>query len=1217
MKIVTRLSIGFLLMLLAVLVLGFLGVRSIARLSEISTDILRHPLAVTTAILEVRADVLIAQNITNGLVASKVAPAEADSLQQELSATMARIDRNMATVRERFLGNAADVARIDKALDDWRTARDETLALARSGRRAEATALNNARNYPLVNTVQKRVGNVANFAAIKAAELEQTAAKERNEGMLLIALMLAMIVTSGAAVGLLIIRSIGRSLDIVVTAVKSLIEDSTDKVFVAEAVGAGDLSREITIAAPLQIDLDSLPKDELGVLMRTVSHLSEVQGALDEAFLHMTRSLRQARDAEQERDWLRTGRNELNLLIREEQGITEMANAVLGFLVTSLKAGVGALYLFDERVVKLTLTATYAVTKDMKLGEHFRLGEGVIGQAAREQRIICLTEVPPGYLPIGSALGESVPTVIAAIPLLHGNRLVGVIEIGAFHKFSDNELTFVEIVMEGIAIAIDANLSHHRTAELLEETEQQTEELRVQQEELQQSNEELEERAQMLEQQRENIRLKNLEIESASQILQEKVTELERVSTYKSEFLANMSHELRTPLNSLMILSSLLKQNKDGNLTDRQVEFAATINSAGMDLLNLINDILDLSKVEAGQMQFNFGALAVPDLCDSVRATFEPLAEQKGLAFRVESDAGIPAMFHGDEQRVHQILKNLLSNALKFTEKGGVSLRIATPSAQENPLPVPSLAFIVSDTGIGISASKQQLVFEAFQQADGSISRKYGGTGLGLSISLQLARKMHGEIRMSSEEGKGSVFTLYMPLSATAGQGAEVTPKAAYTAPPRSPIQAQQPSAPTPLPASAERGEPLSFPAPLADDRALLTAGDKCILIIEDDLNFAKILQGMVKDRGFDALVAADGESGIAMAKRFLPSAIVLDVMLPHIDGWGVMRSLKDNPRTRHIPVHFITCMEDRHRAMAMGAIGFATKPVSMEQLNEVFQSIEGSLAKSVRRLLIVEDNEHESKSMVALLEEGGVDITVAVTGNEAIGLLSSQPFDCMVLDLGLSDMSGFDLLEYIQQMEGARRIPVIIHSGRELTHEDERRLRRYAESIIIKGAKSPERLLNEVTLFLHLVESNLHPNKQRMIRTAIDKEAMLEGRKVLLVDDDMRNIFSLSSVLAEKNMVVIEAENGREAIARLEEHHDIGIILMDIMMPEMDGFAAMREIRKNPRLVNIPIIAMTAKALRGDQEKCMAAGASDYISKPIEVDKLLSLIRVWIFQHV
>ena len=1215
MKIVTRLAIGFLLMLFGALVLGYLGARSVTQLSAISSDIFRYPFAVTTAVLNVRSDVLATQRMASDLV-GKTSQAEAEPLREKLSATTTRIDRNMATIRERFLGSPAEIAQVSRALAEWHAARDETLALARSGRRADATALNGSRDARLVEAVFREIDDVGDFSAAKASELEQSAIRERNAAMSIIAFMLIMIVTGGAVVAFLIIRSVRQSLQVAAGAIHRLVEDSADKVLAAQAIGAGDLSGEVVVSEPMQIDLDKFPKDELGALMKTASHLSEVQVALDEAFLDMTKSLRLASENEAARDWLKSGRNELAFLIREEQSTTEMADKVLGFLVTHLSAGMGAFYLFDERAVQLALTATYAATKDLNVGKNFRLGEGVIGQAAREQKIISLTDVPPDYLPIGSALGKSVPKIVVAIPLLHGNRLVGVIEIATFREFNDTEVKFLEIVRETIAIAIDANLAHHRTAELLEQTEQQAEELRVQQEELQQSNEELEERAQMLEQQRENIRLKNHEIEAASRILQEKVAELERVSTYKSEFLANMSHELRTPLNSLMILSSLLKQNKDGNLSEKQVEFASTINSAGMDLLNLINDILDLSKVEAGQMEFNIAALPVPDLCDSIRATFEPLAEQKGLAFQVEADAGIPAMFQGDEQRVHQIIKNLLSNALKFTEKGEVSLRIATPSPQENPLSVPALAFIVSDTGIGISATKQHLVFDAFQQADGSISRKYGGTGLGLSISLQLAHKMHGDIRMSSEEGKGSVFTLYMPLSAAPAQEETTTPKRAHAAP-LQPREAPRPSVPASLPCGTASEESPHFPAPVPDDRARLAAGDKSILIIEDDLNFARILQGMVKERGFAALVAADGESGIAMAERCVPSAIILDVMLPHIDGWGVMRSLKDHPRTRHIPVHFITCMEDRQKAMAMGAIGFATKPVSMDQINEVLQSIEGSLAKSVRKLLIVEDNADEAKSMVALLEESGVDIAVAGTGKEAIGLLASLPFDCMVLDLGLSDMSGFELLEYIQNMEGARRIPVIIHSGRELTHEDERKLRRFAESIIIKGAKSPERLLNEVTLFLHLVESNLHPNKQRMIRTAIDKEAMLEGKKVLLVDDDMRNIFSLSSVLAEKNMVVIEAENGKEALARLEQHDDIGIILMDIMMPEMDGYAAMREIRKNPRLVNIPIIAMTAKALRGDQEKCMAAGASDYIAKPIEVDKLLSLIRVWIFQHI
>ncbi|MFA6445214.1 MAG: response regulator, partial [Sterolibacterium sp.] len=448
-----------------------------------------------------------------------------------------------------------------------------------------------------------------------------------------------------------------------------------------------------------------------------------------------------------------------------------------------------------------------------------------------------------------------------------------------------------------------------------------------------------------------------------------------------------------------------------------------------------------------------------------------------------------------------------------------------------------------------------------------------------------------------------------LPLLGTASG----TPESSGGVPTEAPVKSR---AAAPRSSPARRQDPPLAAASLPDDRERLKGGDRSILIVEDDLAFAKILQEMIRDRGFPSLVAADGESGLALASRYLPCAIILDVMLPHIDGWDVMRCLKDDPATRHIPVHFITCLENRQKAMNMGAIGFATKPVSVEQLNQILQSIEGAVEKSTRELLIVEDNPAEAKSMVALLEEGDVAITVAATGQEAIDILSSRPFDCMILDLGLSDMSGFDLLEHIQKMERARRIPVIIHSGRELTHEDERMLRRFAESIIIKGAKSPERLLNEVSLFLHLVESNLHPNKQRMIRASIDKEALLEGKKVLLVDDDMRNIFSLTSVLAEKNMTVIEAENGKEAIALLEQHPDIGIVLMDIMMPEMDGYTAMREIRKNRRFANIPIIAMTAKALKGDQEKCMAAGASDYIAKPIDVDKLFSLIRVWVFQH-
>ncbi|HUY01892.1 MAG TPA: ATP-binding protein, partial [Rhodocyclaceae bacterium] len=889
-RIVTRLLLGFALVLLTVLVLGALALRSIGQMSDTDADIFQHPFTVSRNILEVKVAVLSAQKLMaerlqGAASAAKVSP------EQRLAQENAGIDRHLAVVRQQFLGDRARLDRIDTALAQWRAAGTETLRLAEDGREAEALALYRGRDVTQGDALLRAVTDVSGYAADKAVELRDRAERQSRVVTRQILTALALFALAGIALALLITRSVRRSLALAVDAVQALIKGSGERLRAAEAVGAGDLGQEIVVSAPLEIDLTRLPGDEMGDLIKAAVRLSEVQCTLDQALLKMTRSLRLARETERGRDWLKTGRNELNMLLREEQATADLANAVLSYLAQYLQAGVGALYLFDEGAVRLRLTASYAASGEVNLGDQFRLGEGLIGQAAREQRVILLSDVPPGYLTIASALGRAAPRVVAAIPLLHGNRLVGVIEIGAFRDFSELELRFLELAREAIAIGLDANLSHRQMADLLDETQQQAEELRVQQEELQQSNEELEERAQMLEQQREKIRIKNQEVEIVAENLRHTVAELERISTYKSEFLANMSHELRTPLNSLLILSSLLMQNKEGNLSDKQVDFAATINGAGKDLLQLINDILDLAKVEAGQLQFNFGEIALSDLCDSLRALFAPLAGQSGLAFRVGLDSDVPALFRGDPQRLQQILKNLLANALKFTEHGEVALQLILPAPADNPLPVPALAFAVKDSGIGIPPEKQEVIFQAFQQADGSVSRKYGGTGLGLSISLELARRMHGDIRVKSTAGEGSLFTLYLPLAAAdlpqAGVRIESAPRVAAPAP--------QPPRPVP-----PQPGPLLFAAPLPDDRERLAAGDKCILIIEDDLNFAKILQDMVVERGFAVLVAADGESGIALADRYLPSAVVLDVMLPHIDGWGVMRALKDNPRTRH-----------------------------------------------------------------------------------------------------------------------------------------------------------------------------------------------------------------------------------------------------------------------------------------------------------------------------
>jgi hypothetical protein len=726
---------------------------------------------------------------------------------------------------------------------------------------------------------------------------------------------------------------------------------------------------------------------------------------------------------------------------------------------------------------------------------------------------------------------------VLVMPLQHGSNMVGVIELAAFRAFSANELAFVDLCAEAIAIGLEVNITRQRTRTLLTETAQQAEELRVQQEELQQSNAELEERADLLERQRE---------------------EIARVSAYKSEFMANMSHELRTPLNSMLILSALLKENKSGNLNERQLDYAGTIHNSGRDLLNLINDILDLAKMEAGKVELHIEPVQLAGLCEDLQAQFLPPAEQKGLGLAIERLPGTPAVVQMDGQRVQQVLRNLLANALKFTHQGSVALRVSVAGDQ--------LSFAVSDTGIGVPADKQVTIFEAFRQADGSISRHYGGTGLGLSISLQLARTMGGALHLYSVEGEGSTFTFMLPLQ---------------------PMFAADSAAPAAKPA-VRCGE-----------------GERRILIVEDDPFFASLLADFVRGRGYTPLVAADGEQGLRLAQQEAPHAVLLDVMMARMDGWEVMRSLRADPRTSHLPVHFISCLDELQRARELGALGLVTKPVSPEQLAQVFDSIEQAWAGAIKRVLVVEDEESQLSSVAALLAGRNVEAVRCRSGREALGLLSQSHFDCMVLDLGLPDMSGYQVLETLQADAALRHLPVVVHSGQDLSREQLRVLNRYARSVVIKGAHSPERLLSEVQLFLHSVEQGGQALKQ--------EAQALAGSKVLVVDDDMRNLFSLASLLGERGVQVVEAENGLEALDKLAAESGINAVLMDIMMPQMDGYEAMRRMRADARFRELPIIAMTAKAMPGDHQNCLEAGASDYLAKPIDTAQLLSLLRVWI----
>ncbi|MCW8994288.1 MAG: response regulator, partial [Psychromonas sp.] len=763
-----------------------------------------------------------------------------------------------------------------------------------------------------------------------------------------------------------------------------------------------------------------------------------------------------------------------------------------------------------------------------------------------------------------------------------------------------------------------------------EELEEQTKvlkeseiELQAQQEELRVINEELEERTKSLEEQKLGMQEKNDELHIAQQIVEEKAKELEIASKYKSEFLANMSHELRTPLNSILILSQLFANNKDGNLTDKQIESAQAINSSGSDLLSLINEILDLSKVEAGKIELQIENVSFKSIEEDLSRLYQDIASEKQLDFQIIKAGNLPDALQTDSQRLQQILRNLLTNAFKFTHDGAVTLNMCLPSpeiALRMAKPREALvAFHVKDDGIGIKQQQQTAIFQAFQQADGSTSRKYGGTGLGLSISKELTHLMGGVILLKSEEGQGSTFTVVLPLEFSAkkeiaDRQEEVPLLENSLMPAKAATEMTVEEKPK---LSSNKPQPVlevKSESYVADDRQNIVAEDKVLLIIEDDRAFAGVMRDFGRERGFKCIVAETGESGLHFADYYKPSAIILDIGLPGIDGWTVMERLKETPELRHIPVHFMSANDASLDALRMGAIGYLTKPVDMKKLDNAFAHIEDIISKPVKRLLVVEDDEIQRESIKQLIGDDDIHILAVSTGKEALQELESERYDCMVLDLGLDDMTGFELLEQIRRSETAARVPIIVYTGRELSSEEDSELNKYAESIIIKGVKSPERLLDESALFLHRVEANLPAQQRGILKAVHKKESVLTAKKVLLVDDDMRNVFALSSILEDKGMEIIIARDGIESLEKLKEEPDVDIVLMDIMMPRMDGFEAMQEIRKQKAYSKLPLIALTAKAMKGDRSKCIEAGASDYLAKPVDTDKLLSMLRVWLY---
>ena len=993
--------------------------------------------------------------------------------------------------------------------------------------------------------------------------------------------------------------------DILAQSMNQMVESLRDVVSQADIISQGNYSADIS------------PRSEFDTLGR--------------ALQSMTSSLRITDRENKQRAWFMNGINGLSDVMRGDPDLQSLGTIVIRYLAHYLNAQIGALYTFDAEAGLLHRIGSYAFSKGMDLNPTVRVGEGLVGQCALEQEIISITDIPDDYIRVNSAIGNARPRHLVVSPFQSSETVAGVIELGSFQEISHDGVEFLRLVSSNIAIAIASARARNEAALLLTETqdlairldeqqkelmasneelEEQTqllvqseERLKRQQEELQVTNEELEEKNEPLERQRQDIGVKNDELERTRAEIEQKAEDLAISSKYKSEFLANMSHELRTPLNSMLLLARLLADNSSEHLDEEEVESATVIYRSGQDLLSLINEILDLSKIEAGHMDVTVQKIAVQGLADSVRGIFQHIASEKDLTLDVVVSQDVPTMFNTDGGRLEQIIRNLLSNALKFTEAGGVTVEIGRPASdvdltRSGLTPGDTLAISVADTGIGIPLDKQKIIFEAFQQVEGGIARKYGGTGLGLSISRELARLLGGELQLTGSSSEGSTFTVYVP---------SVLPEKKISPVPTEAVNR------TLEPGFDGATNSLPEGPQIDDDRDEITDQDRIMLVIEDDVHFAGIVRNLCHDSGFRCLVATSGEEGLELAERFMPQGIFLDIQLPGIDGWTVLDALKNNSPTRHIPVHIASVEDKTLDALRRSAVGYLQKPVELKGLEAAVQRLEDIFEKSVKELLIVEDDADLCLAMTRLIGNGDITITVARTGAEALEFLAARSVDCMILDLGLPDMTGFELLEALKATDELSP-PVIVYTGKELTQEEATELRGYAESIIIKGVRSEERLLDETSLFLHRVVENLPEKKQRIIAKLRDTDEVLEGKRVLLVDDDMRNAFALSRVLSRRGVDVTKADNGQRALEILAES-EFDLILMDIMMPVMDGYETIMRIREQPELQYVPIIALTAKAMREDREKCLRVGASDYLTKPVDIGRLCSMMRVWLYR--
>jgi len=1099
------------------------------------------------------------------------------------------IDEFVAQYQE-YLADHERIRQLDEAHQDTEATRLSTTAAREHAEKARAALLRLADELDASLDQRKSANNTSSRSA-----------------MSLMLVILLVTVISALTLGLIVTRAITSGLGTMVA--------------VADSIAGGQLDNRI----------DTSGRDEVARLAVSVDKMQS--------------ALRAARLQDHEQSWLKAGIARLNDVMRGDLEIGSLAMKAVGEVTTYLDAKIGALYVAQQKdnQTDLTLLGSYAYTKRKNLSNLFKVGEGLVGQAALERQQILIRNVPDDYIRVTSGLGEAVPRFICVAPFLYLDEVKGVIEVGMLDEPTALQLEYVTQAMPVLAITLQTAQAREELAQSLRRSQQLTEELQAQQEELKASNEELaaqqeelkasneelEEQTQALKVSEERLRAQQEEMEVVNEELEEKNELLERqkrevelarreiadkaedlamASKYKSEFLANMSHELRTPLNSLLILARVFADNRDGNLTDDQIESARVIFNSGTDLLGLINDILDLAKIEAGRVDLQLSNVSLRSVATGIMESFQHIATDKGLELKATVGPDAPTDVVTDKKRLDQIIKNLVSNAIKFTEHGEVAVSIGLPPSHMKPsdrLPnwASVIAISVQDTGIGIERDKHKLIFEAFQQAEGGTSRKYGGTGLGLSITRELVQLLGGEIRLASEPGEGSTFTVLLPLRA---------PGSAAPSIPRDQTSHQDAEAAS---SSSSARASLTEIEPVEDDRDNLAASDTVILIVDDDPNFAQILANQCRNKGFKALVASSGEEGLKLAESYLPKGIILDIRLPGMDGWTALEMIKENPKTRHIPVHIMSAVEPNVSALRKGAIGFLSKPIDKAQLDAALQKITDTFTKRFKSLLVVEDDPKMRQNIVDLVGDGDVHVSEAKSGQEAIAAIRTGDFDCVVLDLGLPDMDGKEVLKALESDPGVVIPPVIVHTSRDITHDEEMELRSFSESIIIKDVRSDERLMDEVSLFLHRVVSQMPDKKRKMITDLHDVDRIFIGKKILIVDDDMRTVFALSKILTAKGAKTFKAENGEKALQVLEQNPSVDLVLMDIMMPVMDGYETMRRIRSQTRFSSLPVIALTAKAMKGDLELCIAAGASDYLAKPVDEARLYSLMRVWLYR--